>query len=69
MTDASSPSAEAGRRDPDVDSERVFVAGDGVAGFVEIVRDDPRLDAADAVGVARVASTAVWRVVNAVTRR
>jgi len=54
---------------PEADTERVFVAGDGVAGFVEIVRGAPRLDAADAVGVARVAGTAVWRVVNAVTRR
>ncbi len=63
MTDESSSGS------PDADTERVFVAGDGVAGFVEIVRGAPRLDAADAVGVVRVAGTAVWRVVNAVTRR
>ena len=63
MTDESSAGS------PDADTERVFVAGDGVAGFVEIVRGAPRLDAADAVGVVRVAGTAVWRVVNAVTRR
>ncbi|MDN5858530.1 MAG: DUF4393 domain-containing protein [Pseudonocardia sp.] len=37
--------------------------------FVGIIRNAPRIDAADAIGVARVAGTAVWRAVNAVTRR
>ncbi len=42
---------------------------ENVAEFVGIVRNAPRIDAADAIGVARVAGTAVWRAVNAVTRR
>jgi hypothetical protein len=62
MTDASPPAAGAV-------PERASIAGEGVAGFVEIVRGAPRIDAADAVGMARVASSAVWRVVNALTRR
>lgn len=58
-----------GRMAAAADTARGLVAGDNVAGFVDIVRGSPRIDAADAVGVARVAGTAVWRAINAVTRR
>lgn len=45
------------------------VPDEGIGGLVDIVRSAPRLDGADALGMARVAGTAVWRAVNAVTRR
>ncbi|MFC4948238.1 Abi-alpha family protein [Pseudonocardia sp. GCM10023141] len=43
------------------------VASDG--SLSDLVRGAPRVDAADAIGMARVAGTVVWRAVNAVTRR
>lgn len=39
------------------------------AGLVDLVRNANRVDAADAIGLARVAGTVVWRAVNTVTRR
>lgn len=43
------------------------VPNDG--GLADLVRGAPRVDAADAIGMARVAGGVVWRAVNAVTRR
>lgn len=40
-----------------------------IGGLVELVRGAPRVDGADALGVARVAGAVVWRAFNEVTRR